>query len=53
MKVTLCKSCHDKFYPDSKLPEILGIASYTATGYCKHCGKRSNVKRYEIQEVQK
>ena len=40
---TLCKKCHDVYYPSLKLE---GTVIYTATGICNKCGKRCSVKRY-------
>lgn len=46
-RITLCKVCHDKFYPKYQLPNLEGIASYTATGICSCCKRKTSVKRYE------
>jgi hypothetical protein len=48
-RITLCKYCHDTYYPDTKLPE--GTAVYMATGICKHCKEKTSVKRYEIENI--
>jgi len=47
-RITLCKTCHDKHYPQLKQPG--GTALYMATGYCKHCGAKTSVKRYLVQD---
>jgi hypothetical protein len=47
-RITLCKSCHDIYYPDLKQPE--GTAVYMATGICKRCNRRASVKSCIFEE---
>jgi NMD protein affecting ribosome stability and mRNA decay len=49
-RITLCQTCRKEHYPELKLPEELS-AVYMSTGICRHCKKRTSVKRYEIKPV--